>query len=165
LLQSIHRIRTTSATLPGPIGLETLLTNRQTNDFDLLAQSYYRVFGSLPTDTSANAPTRNLIDMDDALALDTLKTLKTGDRMSDLVLGSGNQIEDDAKSAAPGSAPFLTAASMAANIQSQAMMQKMLAAMLRQEAARVAHDNAMRKQRSVFAGKIRQGVSHLLIRR
>jgi len=165
VLQSIYAIRTTSATLPEPIDLEAILANRQTNDFPLVAQSYYRVFGSLPTDTNADAPARNLIDMDDALALDTLKTLKAGDRMADLVLESGNQIEDEARSAAPGSAPFLTAASITANIQSQAMMQKMLAAMLRQEAARVAHENALRKQRSVFAGKIRQGVFDLLIRR
>ena len=130
----------------------------------IFAQSYYRVFGSLPPDTNANPPTRNLIDMDDALALNTLKTLKAGERMADLILESGNQIEDEARYSAPGSAPFLTAASMAANIQSQAMMQKMLAAMVRQEAARVAHENAMRKQRSVFAGKVRQGIPDLLIR-
>jgi len=165
LLQSINDIRTTSATLPQAIVLETLLANRQTNDFPSVTQSYYRGFGALPTDTNANPPARNLIDMDDALALNTLKTLKAGDRMADLVLESGNQIEDEARSAAPGSAPFLTAASMAANIQSQAMMQKMLAAMLRQEAARVAHENAMRKQWSVFAGKARQSIPDLLIRR
>jgi hypothetical protein len=42
---------------------------------------------------------------------------------------------------------------MAANIQSQAMMQKMLAAMLRQEAARVAHENALRKRNAILVAK------------
>ena len=66
-------------------------------------------------------------------------------------MGSGNLIEDEARIAAPGSVPFLTASAMAANLQSQAMMQKMLAAMLRQEAARIAHENALRKRHGLFA--------------
>jgi hypothetical protein len=33
-------------------------------------------------------------------------------------------------------------------------MQKMMAAMLRQEAARVAHDNAIRKRNATFAGQL-----------
>jgi hypothetical protein len=64
--------------------------------------------------------------------------LKAADQAGDLILQSGDRIEDEARVAVPGSAPFLTAATTAANIQSQAMMQKMLAAMLRQEAARIA---------------------------
>jgi hypothetical protein len=53
---------------------------------------------------------------------------------------------------------------MAANIQSQAMMQKMLAAMLRQEAARVAHENAVRKRYGILVAKVRQSVSDILNR-
>jgi hypothetical protein len=165
LLQSLHDVRTSSATLPEPIDLEAVLSNRRTDDFDAVTPAYSRVFGSLPSEDDADLPTRSLVDMDDALALSTLKTLKASDQGADLVLDSGNRIENEARSAAPGSAPFLTAASMAANIQSQAMMQKMLAAMLRQEAARLAHENALRKQRSVAAAKLRQGISDVLIRR
>ena len=94
----------------------------------------------------------------------TLKTLKAADQGGDLILESGNRIEDEAGSAAPGSAPFLTASAMAANIESQAMMQKMLAAMLRQEAARIAHENALRKRHGILAAKLRQGVSDVLRR-
>ena len=70
----------------------------------------------------------------------------------------------EARVAAPGSAPFLTAAATAANIQSQAMMQRMLAAMLRQEAARIAHENAVRKRHGILTAKIRQGISDILRR-
>jgi hypothetical protein len=105
-----------------------------------------------------------MIDIDDGLALNTLKTLKATDQSGDLILESGDQLEDEARNAAPGSAPFLTAASMAANIQSQAMMQKMLAAMLRQEAARIAHENAVRKRRGILSAKIRQSISDVLRR-
>ena len=47
---------------------------------------------------------------------------------------------------APGSAPFLAAAAgIIASVKSQAMMQRMIAAAIRQEAARVAHDNTVTK--------------------
>jgi hypothetical protein len=105
-----------------------------------------------------------MIDIDDGLTLATLKTLKATDQVGDLILESGNQIEDETRSAAPGSAPFLTASAMAANIQSQAMMQKMLAAMLRQEAARIAHENAVRKRDVILMAKAKQGISDFLKR-
>jgi hypothetical protein len=44
------------------------------------------------------------------------------------------------------------------------MMQKMLAAMLRQEAARIAHENAVRKRRGILSAKIRQSISDVLRR-
>jgi hypothetical protein len=164
LLQSIYAAPVISATLPGPAGLEAIIRNHQTNDFPSLTQSYYRAFGALPAADEADPMARNMIDIDDGLSLNTLKTLKATDQAGDLILGSGDQIEDEASAAAPGSAPFLTAAAMAANIQSQAMMQKMLAAMLRQEAARIAHENALRKRHAMLSAKLRQGISDTLRR-
>jgi len=163
-MQSIYATAINSATLSAPATLEAIIRNRQITDFPALTQSYFRAFGTLPTADEADPLARNMIDIDDSLALGTLKTLKAADQAGDLILESGNQIEDEARVAAPGSAPFLTAASMAANIQSQAMMQRMLAAMLRQEAARVAHQNSLRKRNSILAAKVRQNVSDLLRR-
>ena len=133
-------------------------------DFPSRAQLYYRAFEELPTADRADPMARNMIDIDDGLALDSLKTLKATDQMSELVLESGNQIEDQARLSAPGSAPFLSAFAMAANIQSQAMMQKMLAAMLRQEAGRIAHENALRKRQGMLTVTVRQGISDVLRR-
>jgi hypothetical protein len=163
-LQSIYTVAINSATLPVPVTLESIIRNRQTNDFPTLTQSYYRAFGVLPTVDEADSLSRNMIDIDDTLALNTLKTLKAADQASDVILQSGDRIEDEARVAAPGSAPFLTAAATAANVQSQALMQKMLAAMLRQEAARIAHDNSIRKRHGILTAKVRQGVSDILRR-
>ena len=163
-MQSIYRAPVNSATLPAAAGLEAIMRNRQTNDFASLTQSYYRGFGTLPPTDEADSFARNMIDMDDGLALNTLKTLKATDQASDLILESGDRIEDEARAAAPGSAPLLTAAAMAANIQSQAMMQKMLAAMLRQEAGRIAHENGLRKRQGIVIAKVRQGISDVLRR-
>jgi hypothetical protein len=165
VMQSIHVVPVSSATLPTPAGLEAIIRNRQTNDFPALTQSYYLTFGALPGADEADPLARNMIDIDDGLALATLKTLKATDQAGDLILESGNRFEDDARSAAPGSAPFLTASAMAANIQSQAMMQKMLAAMLRQEAARIAHENSLRTRDGILVAKAKQRVSDLLKRR
>jgi hypothetical protein len=164
LLQSIYSAPVMSATLPAPSNLEAIIRNRQTNDFPNLTQSYHGTFGALPAVDQADPMARNMIDIDDGLALNTLKILKATDQTSDLILESGDQIDDQARLAAPGSAPFLTAAAMAANIQSQAMMQKMLAAMLRQEAARVAHQNALRKRQAILSVKVRQSISDVLRR-
>jgi hypothetical protein len=161
---SIYTAPVVSATLPVPAALEAIIRNRQTTDFSNLTQTYYQAFGALPAADEADPMTRNMIDIDDGLALNTLKTLKAMDQAGDLILESGDRIEDEARAAAPGSTPFLTAAAMAANIQSQAMMQKTLAAMLRQEAGRIAHDNALRKRQGMLGAKVRQGISDVLRR-
>jgi hypothetical protein len=52
-----------------------------------------------------------------------------------------------------------------ASIQSQALTQKMLAAELRQEAARLAHDNAFRKRGATMIGDVNTQILNLLQRR
>ena len=51
---------------------------------------------------------------------------------------------------------------MSAEIRSQAVMQKMMAAMLRQEAGRVAHDNALRKRTATYAGQLQKNMTNVL---
>jgi hypothetical protein len=105
-----------------------------------------------------------MTDMDDALALDNLKTLKETDEAGDLTLQVADQLEDASSQAAPGSAPFLTASAVVASIQSQAVTQKMLAAELRQEAARLAHGNALRKHGATSTGQLGSQIINLLKR-
>ena len=62
------------------------------------------------------------------------------------MLSVADGLEQQAAAAAPGSAPMLTAQAQVANLQNQAMLQRMLAAELRQEATRLAHSNALRKR-------------------
>src|SRR5205823_862748 len=69
VLQSISAAPVISATLPVPVGLEATIRNRQTNDFPNLTQSYYRAFGSPPSVDEADPLARNMIDIDDGLAL------------------------------------------------------------------------------------------------
>lgn len=164
LMQGIFRINLNSATLRNPIALENIMRNRQTSDFASLSASFANTYGGVPAATTASPADRAMMDMDDALAVDNLKTLKESDSADDLSLQAANNIEDQASGAAPGSAPFLTATAAAASIESQALTQKMLAAELRQEAARLAHKNALRKRGATFAGDVKAQILNLLER-
>ena len=164
LMQSIFSINLKSATLPNPIALENVMRNHQTGDLAALTTSFGNTYGSVPTTTAASSADRTMMDMDDALAMDNFKTLKESDSADDLTLQAADNIEDQASQAAPGSAPFLTATAVVASIESQALTQKMLAAELRQEAARLAHDNALRKRGATITGDVNTQILNLLQR-
>jgi len=163
-MQSVFTINLKSATLPAPQALESLMRNHLTSDFGALATNYTNTYQAVPASTAASPDDRNLTDMDDALAVDNLKMLKATDQADDLTLQVADQIENGAGAAAPGSAPFLTATAVAASIQSQALTQKMLAAELRQEAAWLAHTNALRKRQATFTGQLGAQIQNLLKR-
>ena len=164
LMWGIFNINVASATLPVTQQLEQVIRNQQTSDFALLKTNYGNAYGPVPSATTAGAPDRAMTDMDDAMALDVLSQLKASDAAATLTLQTADQIENTASQAAPGSAPFLTASAVAACIQSQAITQKMLAADLRDEAARLAHMNALRKQGAAYTGQLGNQLINLLRR-
>ncbi len=164
-MRSIFNINLKSATLAATEQLETVMRNSQTSDFNTLTVSYGNAYGPIPATTAASPVDRALVDMDDALALDNLKTLKATDAAGALTLQIADQLEDAASQAAPGSAPFLTAAAVASTIQSQALTQQMLAAELRQEAARLAHENTLNKRSSTFTKQVGTQIDSLLKRK
>ena len=165
VMQNIFSINLKSATLPNPVGLENAMRNHKTNDFATLTSSFGSTYGGVPTAAEASPADRTMMDMDDALAVDNLKTLKESDAAGDLTLQAADNIENAAGQAAPGSAPFLTATAVVASIESQALTQKMLAAELRQEAARLAHENALRKRGANMTGDVNTQILNLLQRK
>ena len=164
-MQNIFNLSLKSATLPNTAALEKIMRNHQTEDFSALSTAYGSAYGSVPVAQAVSPMDRAMVDMDDALALGDLKTLKETDAAVDLTLEAANDIEDGAGEVAPGSAPFLTASAVVASVQSQALTQKMLAAELRQEAARLAHDNALRKRGAAMAGDVNNQILNLLQRK
>jgi len=162
LMAGILSIKLSSATLPTPQSLESVMRDHQVNNFNALTQSFGNAYGAIPTSTDASQADRNMSDMDDALTLDTLKTVKVSDNATDLEIQAANSIETSASQAAPGSAPFLTASAVASSIRSQALTQKMLAAELRQEAAHIAHQNGFRKRGAAFTTQLRGVIVNLL---
>jgi len=162
LMAGILSIKLNSATLMNPQSLENVMRNHQVGDFNALSQSFGNTYGAIPASTDASLADRNMSDMDDALTLDTLKTVKVSDDATDLEVQAANSIETSASQAAPGSAPFLTASAVASTVRSQALTQKMLAAELRQEAAHIAHRNGFRKRGADFSTQLRGVLTNLL---
>jgi hypothetical protein len=155
LLAALMRVNVSSAQLPNPILLESIIRNRGTGDFAQLTNAFGQTYRAIPQPADAHPMERDLADIDDAMALANLKTLKASDAMVDQMMAAADAIENEGMNMAPGSAPFLAAAGITASVKSQAMMQRMIAAAIRQEAARVAHDNTVRKRNAMFGAQFR----------
>jgi len=161
LVAAIDNVNVRSATLPNPSSLETIMRNRSVGDFAQFDQAFRRTFQPLPPATDIHPGDRQRVDMSDALAMDTLKTLKASDQVVQQTLQAAQIIEDEAAQAAPGSAAYLTGAGLIAAVENQATMQRMLAAELREEAAILAHSNAIRKRQADMASQFRQDTTTL----
>ena len=158
ILMALLRVNVSSAQLPNPAALESIIRNRGTGDFAQLTNVYVQTYRAIPQPADAHSMERDLADIDDATALANLKTLKASDAMVDQMMAASNVIEDEGVNMAPGSAPYLAGAGIIASVKSQAMMERMIAAAIRQEAARVAHDNTVRKRNAMFGAQLRTNV-------
>jgi hypothetical protein len=137
-----------SATLASPQQFESILHSRLSSQIPALQTSFTANFGAVPQSNLASPQNRVLMDVDDALGQQNLKTTLVADQAQDLLLQTANQMENQVAVSTPGSNPYITAQAQVANLRCQAYMQKMLAAQLRQEAGRIAHDNVLVKRRS-----------------
>jgi hypothetical protein len=161
LVAAIDNVNVHSATLPNPTALEAIMRNGSVADFAQFDQAFRTTYQPLPPVTDIDPGDRQRVDMSDALAMDTLKALKASDQVVGQTLQASQIIEDEAAQAAPGSAAFLTGAGLIAAVENQAMMQRMLAAELREEAAILAHTNAIRKRQADMANQFRQDTTTL----
>jgi hypothetical protein len=164
LASQIQSVPTNSASLVKPSQLETLLRSQRAGNLGQISASYTQVYQALPQPNQATATQGNLMDVDDAFALGALKTATASDQASQQMLSVADGLEQQAAVSAPGSASILTAQAQAANLQNQAMLQKLLAAELRQEAARLAHANALRKQSADANRDLRNNIQQILSR-
>jgi hypothetical protein len=163
-MSQIFNTHFSSATLAGPQQFETLLHSRQSMQIPSLQASFTANYGAIPQLNAASPQDRVMMDMDDALGQQNLKTTLIADQGGDIILQTANQMENQVAVSTPGSNPYLSAQAQVANLSCQAYMQKMLAAELRQEAGRVAHDNVLVKRRSTATGGINSLVTGGLTR-
>ena len=155
----------TSAVTPGPQQFESLLHSRASAEIPALQVSFTSNFGSIPSVNAASPQDRVMMDVDDALGQENLKTTLIADQGADVVLQTANRMENQVALSTPGSDPFLTAQAQVANLRSQAYIQKMLAAELRQEAGRIAHDNVLVKRRTAATSGVNSLITGALTAR
>jgi len=161
-MQLLAQYTPTSATLTQARALEQVMTNRTGSDQPQLNARYQQVFGGVPTDGRMSPADQNLTDLDDALTMDTLEQVKRGEQVMTTVRAVGDQLETTSTSAAPGTAPYLTATALVTMLRSQAASQKMLAAYLRLEGAHLAHRTSELKGSIAATQDLQQHVGHIL---
>jgi hypothetical protein len=163
-MTQVFTLKSPSATLASPQQLETILHSRQSSQIPALQASFATNYGTVPAVNVASPQDRVMMDIDDALGQQSLKTTLIADQGQDVILATANQMENQVALSTPGSAPFITAQAQVANLRCQAFMQKMLAAELRQEAGRIAHDNVLVKRKSTATGAINSLITGTLSR-
>ena len=161
---SAHSMPKSSATLANPSQFESVMRSSQSGGIGQLKSAFTNVYGGTPSQTNAAAAERNLMDVDDALAMGSMKSAMISDQTSEQMLHVADGLEQQASVAAPGSASMLTAQAQAANLGSQAYLHRMLAVELRQEAARLAHDNALRKRSAESTRELRNHLQQIMSR-
>jgi hypothetical protein len=164
-MNQIFNTRFSSAVTPGPQQFESILHSRLSTQIPALQNSFTTNYGAIPRVNAASPQDRVMMDVDDALGQENLKTTLIADEGGDAILQTTEQMENQVAVSTPGSNPFLTAQAQVANLRCQAFMQKMLAAELRQEAGRIAHDNVLVKRRTAATGGINSLITGALTAR
>ena len=164
LMSQIEGIKNTSATLALPIELESLFRSAQAGTITQIPTIYMKVYQPVSQTGMAQPRQRNLMDMDDAMAMDSLKTAMVSDQNTQGMLALADSLEQQAIGAAPGAAAMITAQARVADLETQAQLAKMLAAQLREEGTKLAHQNAVLKQSSVSTQNLQNRIQQVLAR-
>lgn len=164
LMFRIQAIRNNSATLTNPLQLETLFRNGQSGSIGQFQPLYTNVYGNVPSSNNARPVQRNMVDMDDALAQGSLKTTVLSDQTTQGMLALADSIEQQSATAAPGSAPMLATQAGISELESQAYLAKVLASELRQEGAKLAHQNSLLKQSAASTRNLMNQTQQVLAR-
>jgi hypothetical protein len=145
LMSQIEGLKNNSATLALPMQLESMFRGAQSGSIGQIPSLFTQVYQPVALAGIAQPGQRNLMDIDDAMAMDSLKTSIVSDQTTQGMLTLADSLEQQAMTAAPGSASMVTAQARVADLVTQAQLAKMLAAQLRQEATKLAHQNATLK--------------------
>jgi len=162
VMSQIEGIRNNSATLALPMQLESVFRSAQSGSMGQIPSIYTQVYQPVALSGIAQPVQLNLMDMDDAMSMDSLKTAMVSDQSTQSMLTLADSLEQQAMTAAPGSATMVTAQARVADLETQAQLAKMLAAQLRQEATKIAHQNALLKQRSVATQNLQNRLQQVL---
>jgi hypothetical protein len=161
ILNTLYGINVASAQLPNPRQLESIMRNRNAGDLAGLRTAFVQTYGAVPAAADAHPQERDLMDVDDAMAIDHLMMLKMADAGADQTISAAEAIQGHGLVVAPGTAAYSTAAAHIATLQSNAHIQKMIASALRQEAARLGHDTMTVKRGAAFTRESRSKTTEL----
>ena len=162
VMWQIYALRANSATLTNPSQLESIMRAGQAADIARIQSNYVSVYNSVPGEASSRLIQRNMMDADDAFAIASLKTTVLSDQTTQKMLTMADGIEQQSANSASGSAPMIAVGAQIANLEGQAYLARMLAAELRLEAAKLAHENALLKQSATSTRNLQNQVQQVL---
>jgi len=139
-LSQVHEIPLSSASTPRVSTYQGSIQNG--GSASSIRSDYTQVYGSQPS-TSAVSPTvASSVDAADTSANEALTLASTSDVMSQNFINSANSMESTAAATAPGNATMIQSQALVMQLQSSAVLHRLLASMLRQRAERLAEMGA-----------------------
>ena len=126
LMSQIEGLKNNSATLALPMQLESMFRGAQSGSMGQIPSLYTQVYQPVALAGIAQPGQRNLMDIDDAMSMDSLKTAMVSDQTTQGMLTLADSLEQQAMTAAPGSASMVTAQARVADLETQAQLAKML---------------------------------------
>lgn len=161
-MNSVFTLPIASAQLSAPQQFESRFLSGSAGGYAGMSTSYTATYGSLPTTQQAPSSRLQIMDINDALAKDSIAQSMASDQANTQMLTLANQMENGAATAAPGTAPYLTASALTATLQTQAFQLKLLASQLREVSAQLAHQNARFKQLIAERSQLNQNLQQML---
>lgn len=102
-----------------------------------IGDNYTKVYGSQPSANAVSQSVASSVDAADTSAEEALTLANSSDAMSQYFIKSANNMESAAASSAPGNSSLVQAQAQAMQLYSNAIMHRLLASMLRQQAERL----------------------------
>ena len=134
-----------SAQLPATKQLEQLLLSGDPNGVQQVGMTYQQVYGALPSDTQAPQFIRYSIDISDAQAQDAMKRAIELDALAQREMEVSEQLQDQIRTATPGTAPMVEAVAAAWVVRANAYSQSAMAQLMRIRSSAVANQSAISK--------------------
>ena len=104
LMSQIQAIKNNSATLTNPIAVGIIIPERPVGSIAQLQPLYTNVYATVPPATDARQSQRNMMDMDDALAMGSLKTTVLSDQTTQGMLALADRSNSRARLRRPAQA-------------------------------------------------------------
>ena len=161
-MNQVYSLPIQSTTLNSDSSLESLIHSGNASDLNSLSQSYTSVYGKVPVSTSAPVPYQEQTDALDSTAITSDGLSIKADQAATALLSQSQSLSSQAQSTAQGTATMVTAEAEALQLESLAIQHKELAAMLRNEASRVASIGSTMKQASIIANSNARSVSNVV---
>jgi hypothetical protein len=162
LIQQIHNLPISSATLTTPQQLEQSLLSRDPNQMSQITRSYSAVYGPVMGPSDATQPVRDLVDMSDAESQAALKKAVELDALADVELAAADQINRQIQNAAPGTAPLLEAQAATWVVRANAYTQSAMAELVRVRSIDLANAGAELKLNAVHTTTLRNTAGQAL---